>query len=169
MYVRMSKPKLSLIIVGIVIFVMPSMAYADDGKDSIKNLGWLAITTGVIGTLPFITMTKLRKYAVVRGGSSMYIARGIGTIYKPVLNFHIAMNSIGYFVGMLHGFLFSEHLESIALSLAIIMTVLMISGLLLRYTSSRNTKIFNRLLHGQFGLVILLIILVILHILTADD
>jgi surface polysaccharide O-acyltransferase-like enzyme len=49
------------------------------------------------------------------------------------------------------------------------MTVLMISGVLLRYTSSRNAKLFNRLLHGQFGLLILLIALIVLHVLTADD
>ena len=73
-------------------------------EDSIKNLGWLAIFCGVVGTLPFITMLKIRKYAVTAGGSSMEIARGIGTVYKPILNFHIMMNSIGYGVGMLHGF-----------------------------------------------------------------
>ena len=70
---------------------------------------------------------------------------------------------------MTNGLLLSANLDSISLSLAITMTVLMISGVLLRYTSSRNTKIFNRLIHGQFGLVILLIALIILHILTADD
>lgn len=165
----MSNTKLSLLLIGVFFFSLPIPSFADDGEDSIKNLGWLAISCGVIGTFPFIIMVKLRKYAVTIGGSSMIISRGIGTIYKPVLNFHIMMNSIGYGVGMLHGFLFSEHLDSIALSLAIVMTVLMISGLLLKYTSSRHTKIFNRLLHGQFILVILLVALVVLHIFTADD
>ena len=165
----MTKTQIILFLIFTVFLVLPIPAYADDGEDSIKNLGWLAIFCGVIGTLPFITMVKIRKYAVSAGGSSMEIARGIGTVYKPILNFHIMMNSIGYGVGMLHGLLFSEHLDSIALSLAIVMTVLMISGLMLKYTSSRNTKIFNRLLHGQFILVILLICLVVLHILTADD
>ena len=165
----MPKRKLSLFLIFAVFFLLPLPAYADDGEDSIKNLGWLAIFCGVVGTLPFITMIKLRKYAVNVGGSFMAIARGIGTVYKPILNFHIMMNSIGYGLGMLHGLLFSEHLESIALSLAIVMTVLMASGLMLKYTSSRSTKIFNRLLHGQFILVILLIVLVVLHVLTADD
>ena len=56
-----------------------------------------------------------------------------------------------------------------SLSLAIIMTMLMISRILLRYTSSRHTKVFNRFLHGQFGLVILMIGLIALHVLTGDD
>ena len=165
----MTKTKLFVFLICVLFFMLPLPAFAEDGEDSIKNLGWLAIFCGVIGTFPFIMMVKIRKYTVTVGGSSMIIARGIGTIYKPVLNFHIMMNSIGYGIGMFHGFLFSENLDSITLSLAILMTVLMLSGLLLKYTSSRNTKIFNRLLHGQFILVILLIALVVLHILTADD
>ena len=56
-----------------------------------------------------------------------------------------------------------------SLSLAIIMTMLMISRILLRYTSSRHTKVFNRFLHGQFGLVSLMIGLIALHVLTGDD
>jgi hypothetical protein len=165
----MIKTQIILFLIFTVFFLSPLPVYADNGEDSIKNLGWLAIFCGVVGTLPFIMMVKLRKYAVTAGGSSINIVRGIGTIYRPVLNFHIMMNSIGYGIGMLHGLLFSKDLESIALSLAIIMTVLMIGGLLLKYTSSRNTKIFNKLLHGQLILVILLIALVVLHILTADD
>jgi len=90
-------------------------------------------------------------------------------VYKPVLNFHIMLNSIGYFAGMSHGFLLSRHLDSISLSLAIVMNIMMISGLLLKYTSSRHSKIFNNLLHGQFGLVLLLAALVILHVSTGDD
>ncbi len=89
--------------------------------------------------------------------------------YKPILNFHIILNSIGYFSGMFHELMLSSNLEPISLSLALVMTVLMISGILLRYTSARNAKMFNRLLHGQFGLVILLVGLILLHVLTADD
>lgn len=89
--------------------------------------------------------------------------------FKPLLNFHIILNSIGYFAGMTHGLLFSQHLESISLSLAITMTVLMVSGILLRFTSSRNTKLFTRLLHGQFILMFLLIALIVLHVITAND
>jgi hypothetical protein len=97
------------------------------------------------------------------------MARKIGSVFKPVLNFHIMMNSIGYFAGMTHGLILSEHLHSISMSLAITMTVLMGSGILLKYSSSRHTKLFNRLLHGQFGLLLLLIALIALHVLTADD
>jgi hypothetical protein len=64
------------------------------------------------------------------------------------------------------GLLLVNDLDSISLSLAIIMTVLMISSILLKYTSSRHTKVFNRLLHGQFGLVFLLIGLIVLHVLV---
>jgi hypothetical protein len=153
-----------------LLFFIPFPVFADDdGEDTIKDLGWVAIGAGVIANVPFIAFNKVRKFAVKAGGSTVQIARQMAPSYKPILNFHIVLNSIGYFAGMTHGLLLSKHLESISLSLALVMTVLMISGVLLRYTSSRNAKLFNRLLHGQFGLLILLIALIVLHVLTADD
>jgi hypothetical protein len=153
----------------LLLLPIPAFADDDDGEESIENLGWVAIGAGIIANLPFIVINKYRKYAVSVGGQSLIVARKIGSSFKAILNFHIILNSIGYFAGMTHGLLLSENLDSISLSLAITMTVLMVSGVLLRYTSSRNTRIFNRLLHGQFGLVILLVALIALHVLTSDD
>jgi len=129
----------------------------------------VAIGAGIIANLPFIVFNKWRRYAVHAGGQSLVMARQAVQFYKPVLNFHIILNSIGYFAGMTHGLLLVNDLDSISLSLAITMTGLMISWILLRYTSSRHTKIFTRLLHGQFGLLLLLIALITLHVLTGDD
>ena len=154
----------------LIVLLAPLPAFADDdAEDIVESLGWVAIGCGIMANLPFIILTKYRKYAVSAGGQSLQMARKIGTVFKPVLNFHIMMNSIGYFAGMTHGLLLSEHLDSISMSLAITMTVLMGSGVLLKYSSSRHTKLFNRLLHGQFGLLLLLIALIALHVLTADD
>ena len=152
-----------------ICFLTPFPAFADDDEEeSIENLGWVAVGAGVLANLPFIAMNKIRRYAIKTGGNAVQIGRQIGFYYRPILNFHILLNSIGYFAGMTHGLLLSRHLDSISLSLAIVMSVMMVSGLLLKYTSSRNSKIFGRLLHGQFGLVILLAALVVLHILTGD-
>jgi len=156
------------------LLVIPStMAYADDDDDDaeeiVENLGWVAVGAGIMANVPFIAMNKIRRYAIKTGSSTMQIAKQIRTVYKPILNFHIMLNSIGYFAGMTHGLMLSRHLDSVSLSLAIVMSVMMVSGLLLKYTSSRNSKIFGKLLHGQFGLVILLAALVILHIVVGDD
>jgi len=158
-------------IIFLLLFLAPITAFADDddAEDAIENLGWVAIGAGVIANLPFILFNKWKKYAVRAGGQSLLMARQAVQFYKPVLNFHIILNSVGYFAGMTHGLFLINDLDSISLSLAITMTVLMVSGILLRYTSSRNTKIFNRLLHGQFGLVFLLLALIILHVLVGDD
>jgi hypothetical protein len=154
----------------ILLLILPIPAFADDdGEDSAGLLGWVAVGCGVIANIPFIVINKYRKYAVQAGGSSLQMARSLGTHFKSILNFHIMLNSIGYFAGMSHGFLLSRHLDATSLSLAIVMTVMMASGLMLRYTSSRHTKIFNRLLHGQFGLVLLLAALVVLHVISGDD
>jgi hypothetical protein len=159
-----------LLILSFSCFVFPTLAYADDdGDDAVKNLGWVAVGAGIIANIPFIMMNKIRRYAIKAGGSTVQIGRQIGSIYKPILNFHILLNSIGYFAGTTHGLLLSSNLDSVTLSLALVMTVMMISGLALKYTSTRNSKVFGRLLHGQFGLVILLAALVALHIVTGDD
>ena len=158
---------------GLILFAvlapLPVYADDDDAEEVVESLGWVAIGCGVAANLPFILLNKYRRYAVSAGGQSLQMARKIGTVFKPVLNFHIMMNSVGYFAGMTHGLLLSEHLDSISMSLAITMTVLMGSGILLKYSSSRHTKLFNRLLHGQFGLVILLVALIVLHVISADD
>ena len=158
-------------VIFLLLFLAPIPAFADDDdtEDTIESLGWVAIGAGVIANVPFILFSKWRKYVVRVGGQSLLMARQAVQFYKPVLNFHIILNSVGYFAGMTHGLLLVNDLDSISLSLAITMTVLMASGILLRYTSSRYTKIFNRLLHGQFGLLLLLIALIVLHVLTGDD
>jgi hypothetical protein len=155
---------------AVLLLILPIPAFADDDSgDSAELLGWAAIGCGVIANIPFIAINKYRKYAVRAGGTSLQMARQIGTNFKSILNFHIMLNSIGYFAGMSHGFILAKHLDATSLSLAMVMTVMMASGLMLRYTSSRHTKIFNRLLHGQFGLVLLLAALVVLHVASGDD
>lgn len=158
------------IVIFLVFILIPIPAFADDdAEDVIQDLGWIAIGCGIAANLPFVILNKYRRYAVSAGGQSLQMARKIGTVFKPILNFHIMMNSIGYFAGMAHGLALSRHLDSISLSLAITMTVLMGSGIMLKYSSSRHSKLFHRLLHGQFGLVVLLAALVVLHVLSADD
>jgi len=159
-----------LIVIFLAFILIPIPAFADDdSEDVIKDLGWIAIGCGIAANLPFVLLNKYRRYAVSAGGQSLQMVRKIGPMFKPILNFHIMMNSIGYFAGMVHGLALSRHLDSISLSLAITMTLLMGSGIMLKYTSSRHTKLFHRLLHGQFGLVVLLVALVVLHVLSADD
>jgi len=153
-----------------LLFLMPIPIFADDdAEDAVQNLGWTAIGAGVIANLPFILFKKWKRYAVRTGGQSFQIVNQSAQFYKPILNFHILLNAIGYFTGMTHGLLLVKDLDSISLSLAITMTVLMISGILLRYTSSRHTKDFNRLLHGHLGLLMLLIVLIMLHVLIGYD
>lgn len=154
-------------IIVFLLLVIPLSAFADDddrGRGDAQNLGWLAIGTGAIAMIPIFATHKIKKYVVKVGG-------GVSTTettstYKSILNLHIILNSIAFFAGMVHGFLLVRHLDSISLSLAITMTVMMISGILLKYTQSRNLNLFNRLLHGQTALVILLMGLIFLHVIT---
>ena len=148
-------------------FLVPLPAYADD--DDFEDLGWVAIGVGVLANVPFILFVKVRKYAKHFGESGTNIVRDMMPAYKPILNLHVLLNALSYTAGMTHGFMLMRYLDPISLSLAVTMTFLMISGMFLRYTSTRHTRIFNKLLHGQLGMVILLVGLIIMHTITADD
>ncbi|MEM4285022.1 MAG: hypothetical protein QXS98_01615 [Candidatus Nitrosocaldus sp.] len=152
----------------ILYFITLNPLASEEAEDIAKALGWMAIGIGVIANVIFVLYNRVRKLSLTYLGSSNAI-RSLAVMYKPMLNMHIALNTIGYIAGMVHGLLFIRYLEPITLSLAIVMSVLMLSGLLLRYTSSRDVKIFNRLLHGQSILTIMLVLLIMLHVFTADD
>ncbi|MEM3916801.1 MAG: hypothetical protein QW572_07245 [Candidatus Nitrosocaldus sp.] len=154
----------------ILYFITLNPLASEEAEDIAKALGWMAIGIGVIANVIFILYNRVRKLSLTYlGSSSSNAIRSLAVMYKPMLNMHIALNTIGYIAGMVHGLLFIRYLEPITLSLAIVMSVLMLSGLLLRYTSSRDVKIFNRLLHGQSILTIMLVLLIMLHVFTADD
>ena len=152
----------------ICLLFVPAMAFAEDGEgnNSAVSLGWLAICLGIVGNLSLMVFKIVRKTPIIKLVGGYENTQGLAPLYTPILNFHIMLNSIGFFVGLFHGFMLIRGLDAISLSLAIIMTVSMISGAILKYASDRHLKFFSRLVHGQVILAILMITLVILHVIT---
>jgi hypothetical protein len=146
-----------------LLLLVPISAFADNGRNNdVQNLGWVAIGTGIVAMIPIIASHKIKKY--VTSNSAGMSTVETSSAYKSIFNLHIILNSVAYFAGMAHGILLVRHMDSISLSLAITMTVIMISGILLKYSQTRNIKLFNRLLHGQILLVILLVVLISIHV-----
>jgi len=146
-----------------LLLLVPISAFADNGRNNdVQNLGWVAIGTGIVAMIPIIASHKIKKY--VTSNSTGMSTVETSSAYKSILNLHIILNSVAYFAGMAHGILLVRHMDSISLSLAITMTVIMISGILLKYSQTRNIKLFNRLLHGQILLVILPVVLISIHV-----
>ncbi len=146
---------------------MPSLVYADDDYDgSAQSLGWVSIGAGVTANALFVVFNAVRKLPLVKIGIGSDISKMGISMYKPMLNFHIMLNSVGFFAGASHGLMLLDGLDSVSLSLAIVMTVSMISGLLLKFAANRNLKFFGRLVHGQVILSILLVSLVALHVIS---
>ncbi len=160
--------KISIIVA--LVFV-PTIAYADDdrGFSTADNLGWLAVGCGTAANLSLVIFKTIRRIPVMKlvGGSGT--SQSLTSMYQPVLNFHIMLNSVGFFAGLSHGFMLIRGLDYISFSMAIVITVSMISGILLRFTSGKNLKFFSRLVHGQAILAALLVTLVILHVITRWD
>ena len=150
------------LLVFVLLFV-PLSAFADNGRSGdAVNLGWLSIGAGIVAMIPIFAAQKIRKSITnySNGASTVQVT----SAYKSILNLHIILSSAAFAAGMVHGLFLLKHLDYISLSLAITMTVLMVSGILLKFTQSRNLHLFNKLLHGQTALVVLLVALVFLHI-----
>ena len=96
------------------------------------------------------------------GGDSL--TRNLSIEHKPIINFHTALNLIGFFTGIFHGILLIERIDFISLSLAIVITTLTVSGIVIRFANFRIINQFNRILHTHIILTALLVILVILHV-----
>jgi len=158
--------KISLLLVALTF--VPALAYADDGRGSsvAATLGWLAIGCGATANLSLVTFKMIKKIPVVKLVGSSGTSQSLTSMYQPVLNFHIMLNSVGFFAGLSHGFMFIRGLDYISLSLATVMTVSMISGIILKFTSGKNLKFFSRLVHGQAILAAILVTLVVLHVIT---
>jgi hypothetical protein len=162
-----SNLKISIILV--LVFV-PALAYAQDddnvGFSTAANLGWLAIGCGMAANISLVVFKMIKKLPVMKlvGGSSA--SQSLTSMYQPVLNFHIMLNGVGFFAGLAHGFMLMRGLDYISLSLAIVMTVSMTSGIVLKFSSGKNSKFFSRLVHSQAILAALLVTLVVLHVIT---
>jgi hypothetical protein len=162
---------LKIPIIMTLVFI-PSIAYADDGGQGFGTaitLGWLAIGCGTAANLSLVIFKMVRKVPTLRliGGSGT--SQSLTSMYQPVLNFHIMLNSVGFFAGLSHGFMLIRGLDYISLSLIIVMIISMISGVILRFSSGKNLKFFSRLVHGQVILAALLVTLVVLHVITRWD
>lgn len=161
-----------------------SSAWAEDGQDNsgrgngsgngargvAKSLGWVAIGAGLIANVPFIAYVRVRKISVASLGGGHEITRGLATRHPTMLNLHMAINAVGFLAGIAHGILLIRGLDAISLALAITMTVLVASGIVLRFiplkNGNGNTKNFARVFHTQLILSGLLVLLVILHLVS---
>lgn len=158
--------KLALIAIAML---APIPAHADDGDydGAAQTLGWVSIGAGVVANVSLMVFNAIKKLPLLKVGIGSEVSKMGISMYKPMLNFHIMLNSVGFFAGMSHGLMLLGGLDSISLSLAIVMTVSMVSGIILKIASDRHVKFFGRLVHGQAILSILLVSLVVLHVITA--
>lgn len=157
-----------LLVIALFLLFIPAVAYGEDGErgGTAVTFGWLAIGSGLVANLSLVAFKMARKIPVLKPVGGKEVIQGLAPMYKPVLNLHIMLNSIGYFAGLYHGFMLIRGLDAVSLSLVIVMTASMASGIMLRYASGRDLKIFGRLVHGQFILAVLLVALTALHIIT---
>ena len=161
------------IIVLISISLLPFIQYAHGDNhnrslhDNAELLGWLSISCGLLANIPFILYVRVKKLSVKKLGGADSLTRNLSLEHRPIINFHIILNLIGFFTGIFHGALLIRGIDFISISLIIVITTLTISGILLRFAKSRIINQFNRIIHTHIILSALLIILIILHVLVS--
>ena len=130
-------------------------------------LGWISISCGLIANVPFILYVRVKKLSVKRLGGGDSLTRNLALEHRPIINFHTALNLIGFSTGMFHGILLVRGIDFISISLAIVITILTVSGILIRFAKLRIINQFNRIIHTHVILSALLVILIILHVLIS--
>lgn len=65
-------------------------------------LGWISISCGLIANVPFILYVRVKKLSVKRLGGGDSLTRNLSLEHKPIINFHIVLNLIGFFTGIVH-------------------------------------------------------------------
>jgi hypothetical protein len=153
---------------------LPSIQFTfadDDNRSSLYEnaelFGWVSLSCGLIANVPFILYVRVRRFSVKRLGGGDSLTRSLALEHTPIINFHTSLNLIGFFTGVLHGLLLIRGIDFISISLAIVITILTGSGILLRFTKIRLVNQFNRIFHTNVILSVLLVILIILHISTS--
>ena len=162
-----------LILLSILFLLFIPFCYADNNNDNNNRrllhnnaelLGWISISCGLIANVPFILYVRVKKLSVKRLGGGDSLTRNLALEHRPIINFHTSLNLIGFFTGIFHGILLVRGIDFISISLAIVITTLTVSGILIRFTELRIVNQFNRIIHTHIILSTLLVILVILHV-----
>ena len=166
-----------LILLSILFLLFIPFCYADNNNNNnydnnnrrllhnnAEFLGWISISCGLIANVPFILYVRVKKLSVKRLGGGDSLTRNLALEHRPIINFHTALNLIGFFTGIFHGILLVRGIDFISISLAIVITTLTVSGILIRFTKLRIVNQFNRIIHTHIILSTLLVILVILHV-----
>jgi hypothetical protein len=158
-----------VILISVLFFLSFQSTYADNHNRSLLHnnaelFGWIAISCGLIANIPFILYVRVNRLSVKKLGGGDSLTRNLSIEHKPIINFHTALNLIGFFTGIFHGILLIERIDFISLSLAIVITTLTVSGIVIRFANFRIINQFNRIIHTHIILTALLVILVILHV-----
>ncbi|HEX2407603.1 MAG TPA: hypothetical protein VHJ38_10405, partial [Nitrososphaeraceae archaeon] len=98
-----------ILLLSILFLLSIQFSYADNNNNrsllhnNAELLGWISISCGLIANVPFILYVRVKRLSVKRLGGGDSLTRNLALEHKPIINFHIALNLIGFFTGIFHG------------------------------------------------------------------
>ncbi len=153
------------------LFLTIQLTYGDEiihSGNEYRALGWISIGSGILANIPFLLYIKVKKISIKELGGVDQVTRDLVHEHKPILDYHMTLNLVGYIAGTIHGIFFIHRIDPISISLFIVMSILTFSGIVLRFLKSRNVMIFSRILHTQIIMSGLLVLLIISHIISKN-
>lgn len=162
-----------MLILLILFLLSIQFSYSENHKNrsllynNAELFGWISISCGLIANILFILYLRVKKLSVKKLGGGDSLTRNLALEHSPIINFHIALNLVGFFAGLFHGILLMHGIDFISISLTIVITTITVSGILLRFAKFRVLNQFNRIIHTHVILSVLLVFLIMLHILIS--
>ena len=125
----------------------------EEYEDYAEVLGEVAFYGGLALNIFFIAVRWARLVASIPPG-----------LTRLALELHMSGNPVLAALGLIHGYMMSGAATILEYIIAVLIVVLVATGLVLRYARHRGLKAAARLLHTQRALTILLLALLIVHV-----
>ncbi|MEB3787543.1 MAG: hypothetical protein GSR78_02170 [Desulfurococcales archaeon] len=121
-----------------------------------ESLGEFAWNAGLVLILGFVAFKYTLPYQVKHGIN-------LPIRFKHVLDIHIASSLMLAAAALLHGFMLLEYATLLEYAIGGVIMLMVVTGILLRWSKNRKVKTYARLLHTQRLLALVLLILVAVH------
>ena len=110
-----------LLLISNLFLLSIQFSYADNQTSNTRGLlhnnaellGWVSISCGFIANVPFILYVRVKKLSVKRLGGGDVLTRNLSLEHRTIINFHIVLNLIGFFTGVVHGLLLLRGIDFI--------------------------------------------------------
>ena len=132
----------------------------EDEYEANESLGSIGFYGGVLATLVYVAPKYARQLLGLRLPPR---------VYRYTLDLHAAGNMAAAVAALTHGYLNIRYATPLEYAMAVLIVLLVVTGLVMRYAENRKAKLVARLVHGQRVFALTLLVLALLHQALMED